>query len=250
MLTEGELRARHDFSLLMLLRAWQAPWSPGTHMSFQPAFRNAVDTIACCTHKLGYPNEIVYFIGSFLNRDWWPDERKQCWSYECQLDKAVESATRNFDAFSEKSNESTGRFEYCPRCHVAMYCSKECREKDFKAGHKRKCCRPPMLSAAADYEEAQLCVEIFKNGDTPLPSFLGSRCNKLAMNAGLAADSSVTGAEASESSEEEAADDDDGSWESIESDDEETIEEEEARSVQTTEIYKYFKKHTYDPARA
>lgn len=130
-----------------------------------------------------------------------------------------------------------------------------------------------MVSTAADYEEVQLCVEVFKNADTPLPSFVGSRREKLARDAGLEAHLSMNGvlpsllssqcndlattdetalsgsnAKAAQDVPTDEDVDDDGSWESIDSD-EETIEDGEARSTQTTEIYKYFKKHTYDPAR-
>jgi hypothetical protein len=68
-LTHDELKARHDFSLLLLVRAWQAPWNPESHMSFQPEFRKAVETIFLCSKKRGFPVGVGRSILSFLDRE-------------------------------------------------------------------------------------------------------------------------------------------------------------------------------------
>lgn len=229
---------------MLLLRAWQAPWSPTTHASFQPDFRNAAKAVALCTHKLGFPHEIVSGICSFLNRDWWDDSRKQCWSYDCRSEM-------NFKILSPKKSEQctsdtkTEALEYCPNCRVALYCSKNCREKDYKETHKKRCCRPPFRTTLPDYEELQLCVEILQTGDTSLPQFLTARSTAAIDNVRQA---SMFPSSTNQSIGDENVDDDSdaGSWETVGSD-EGADDTEMSPITKTTRIYKYFKETAYKP---
>jgi MYND finger len=158
-LTCRELSVRHDFTLLLLLRAWQAPWTPETHASFQPQFRAAVETVAKATHKLGLPHS-----------------RKQCWCYACLVEKSTNSIAQKMSPEYPSANDTsvTGPLEYCPHCKVAMYCSKACRNNDYYIGHKARCGRPPMISNHPLSKELLLYSKILTNDgeDTSLPSFL------------------------------------------------------------------------------
>jgi MYND finger len=245
MLTVGEIRARHDFTLLLLLRAWQAPWSPESHASFQPDFREAVKMVAQCTHRLGFPHEVMLAVCSFLNRDWWEDSRKQCWSYECLCEQSSKAVAQKFSGQNAIS-AAPATLEYCPRCRVAMYCSKDCRDNDYKLGHKKSCCRPPMQSTVPVKEELQLCVEILNDGTTPLPTFLTSRNTAAAdlVRQALIVPGNDNGNPGSNLG--DSDDDDEGSWETVDSGDEEMEEADVSRITTTARIYKYFKETSYD----
>jgi hypothetical protein len=241
-LTVGEIRARHDFTLLLLQRVWQAPWLPETHASFQPRFRDAVKAVALCTHRLGFPHDTMVAVCSFLNRDWWEEPRKKCWTYECLCEQSFKTIEQRFSHNTSIDSPAAVTPEYCPHCRVAMYCSKECRDKDFKVGHKKKCCRPPFSSTAPDKEELQLCVEILKDSVTPLPPFLTSRST-----AGVDIVGQVFAAPDGDTVDDEMGDvDDDGSWETVESGDEETKEAEGPTIPKTARIYKFFKDRAYN----
>lgn len=198
-------------------------------------------------------------ICAFLSRDWWEDSRKQCWCYECryecrydQAGKAIEHQLSNHNSIDSK----TDALEYCPHCRVAMYCSKECRDKDYKVGHKKMCCRPPLQSTVPDKVELQLCVDILKDDATSLPKFLTSRNTesvdivRQAFAAPGSTDEHNSGGDMAVDSmadddlmDDDAGgdDDDDGSWETVESGDEGTKEAEGSTISKTARIYKYFK---------
>lgn len=179
MLKYNDLCVRNDLQLMLLQRAWQAPWSPETHASFQPAFRVAVATIAKSIHRSGFPREIMLSICSFLHRDWWIDERRQCWNYACLSEKSIKMISRklapgyNHASIDDHQNALTN-FEYCRRCHVAYYCCKSCRSRDLYVGHKARCC--PALSRPPNDDEIQLYTKILveKGAKSSLPTFLQS----------------------------------------------------------------------------
>jgi hypothetical protein len=128
---------------------------------------------------------------------------------------------------------------------VAIYCSKECREKDYKMGHKKKCNRPPLLSRAPDKEELELCFAILENGDAPLPAFLTS-CNKdpIPRTSVASQPDSDTKVDSDCDDMVEEDDDDDGSWETLESEDDNDSQN-EAELSKTARIHKYFKEKAY-----
>jgi MYND finger len=243
-LSNGEINARYDFTLLLLQRAWQAPWSPASHASFQPGFRDAVKAVALCTHSLGFPHETMMTICSFFNREWWDDSRKQCWNFECLGDQSLKSIERRVAGGTVPDTGPT-RFEHCPHCHVAVYCSKECRDKDYKLGHKKKCNRPPLLSRAPDSEELELCSAILESCDAPLPAFLTSN-NKEPIPKPFVANHPDIDAKVENDCDGmvEDDDDDDGSWETLESEDDRDGQN-EAELSKTARIHKYFKEKVY-----
>jgi len=229
----------------MLLRAWQAPWTPESHASFQPGFRAAMTMVAKCTYRLGLPHDNIESIGSFLNRDWWPDGRQECWSYECLHDNSYKSVARKFSE-QVPLDPPSATLEYCKRCHVALYClNKECRDNEFKIGHKKCCCRPPLLSTVPDQAEIQFCVEIFQDDPDSVPSLLTSLSSAIANRRDVEPDlPDANGADALE--DEEDDDDDEGSWETVDSDEDAEAEGEASRPPKTLIIYKYFKEKAYD----
>jgi MYND finger len=246
-LTYCELSARYNFSLLLLQRAWQAHWTPETHASFQPNFRAAVVAVVKCTHRLGLPHETMLSICSFLGRDWWEDSRAKCWRYACLFEKSTKAINRKMSpegntAVAEPSSPVASNLEYCSQCHIAMYCSKGCRNRDHYIGHKAKCNRPPMLATPPDDVETQLYVDVLaQNGDfVTLPKFLTVQtrpCPKEKTE--QLTDLGSFQLEEEDDNENNA--NDDGSWETVDSDEEET--EEEAVS-KTQKIWKYFYDHS------
>jgi hypothetical protein len=175
-LTYNDLCARNDLQLMLLQRAWQAPWSPETHASYQPSFRVAVVTIAKSIHRLGFPHEIMLSICSFLQRDWWHDERRQCWNYACLSAKSMKMISHkmapSYDDASPADDHPPMHFEYCRRCRVASYCGKSCKSRDLYVGHKARCC--PALSKPPKDDEIQLYTKILveKGSKSTLPTFL------------------------------------------------------------------------------
>lgn len=234
------MRAIYDYSLLLLSRAWQAPWTPDSHASFQPALRQANMMVAKCAHRLGLPDELTSKILSFLNRKWWPDARRQCWSYECQLNSLVKSVSRKF---SENNSGPVNlrvapTLSYC-RCGVAMYCSKECRESDYKARHKKVCCRPPFISNIPDEKEMQLCIAVFSHSaDSPEKVIYHTNPNH---------DDEDYGKDCENDGDINPNENDDESWETVASD--EDVGYEDVLMSSKTLLYKYFKEKTYDMQR-
>jgi hypothetical protein len=112
-----EVRVRYDFTLMALLRVWNSSWTPATHKSFQPGFKQAIRTFALCTNRLNLPNEIVERVGTFLNRSWWPDNRRRCWSHACQVDQVsrrnIADATIVVEAFQKSGTRSLIIWNVC-----------------------------------------------------------------------------------------------------------------------------------------
>lgn len=122
----------------------------------------------------------------------------------------------------------------CSGCGIAWYCSKKCKDDDYKAGHKRLC--GTVLTQHATNEEGELYHEVFGN-DLPGDALLiGSPCStKKVTCATLDCHEEhvvVLG---------EDDDDDDGSWESMDSDVEDEGEEEGSASSRTKAICRFFK---------
>jgi hypothetical protein len=159
-----EVRVRYDFTLMAMLRVWNAPWTPATHKSFQPGFQQAIGTFALCTKRLILPNEIVQRVGSFLNRSWWPDDRRQCWSHACHVDQVSRRIIQRKNSGGASASGTSLACKPCPGCGFSWYCSEECKELDYEAGHKYMCGSP--LSSGT-YEECELHREIFKDDIAP-----------------------------------------------------------------------------------
>jgi hypothetical protein len=237
-LSPRELDFRYRFTLMSLVRSWQAPWTPASHASFQPGFREAVKTISLCTHRLNMPNEIAMRVSTFLSRQWWPDERRQCWSYACQAEQVYRQMQRKSTSNSAAEPDTpAGRRALtsfpCPNCQVAWYCSAACQEDDFKAGHKKGCCAPPFISVPSP-SEYELYRAVFKDS---IPSALV--CVPVQANPGI----NNPNPSLEEDSEldidgDDANEDDDGSWESFDSNDSQVADE---VSSTTRVICEFFK---------
>ena len=235
MLSYNDLCARNDLQLVLLQRAWQAPWSPETHASYQPAFRVAVETIAKSIHRLGFPHEIMLSICSCLHRDWWDDNRKQCWNYACMCEKSRKLISRKLaPGYNEASMDDYQtdpiQLEYCHRCHVAAYCCKNCKSRDFYLGHKSRCC--PAMSKPPKDDEIQLYTKILvgKDGKTNLPNFLKSwsHLNSHSIENAVSDEDVKTIDDNDIQIEENDGDNDDASWETMDSSEEEEEEENDA----------------------
>jgi hypothetical protein len=245
MIDYQQTRARYDFSLLNLASAWNTPWTPRSHMSFQPEFRKAMKAIALCTHRLGWPIELVHHIGMFLNRDWWPDDRKECWNSECQI-ASISKAT---DAYTEyvmttgTSKDSKDKKQFadflfqpcstlkpCLKCNTTRYCSKRCKENSYKISHKRCCSKPPCCKCKPTSDEMQLYRDLEALGSIKKPFFVQFAEKDEKETNGIAVDQQVG-----------EDDDDNGSWESMDTN------EDSADDVRATDIiYKFFSKNNYD----
>jgi len=151
LLTTDQIKARYDLSMLMLRRSWSLPWTPSSHDSFQIPFKKAVRTIALVAHRHRFPLDLCALINSFLSREWWPDQRAQCWRYDCQIDDlqeylqsierdAVEDPTES----SEDIAQSSKKLIKCNGCRVVYACSKNHMIEIFHEGHLRECRCPPM----------------------------------------------------------------------------------------------------------
>jgi hypothetical protein len=156
-LTQEELRDRFDFTTLSLQCAWNEPWTPESHPSFQPDFRTAVHQVALCLHSKGLPRELHGHIVQCFNREWWPDERRQCWQYDCIL----EQVRRQEECKVMGEVYVRPPVEFCD-CRMTAYCSRgPCRGLDWKDGHKRVCNRPPCRRPTT--EDFRFCQAIRNN---------------------------------------------------------------------------------------
>lgn len=223
MLKKGELRSGLDFSLMLLLRAWHAPWTPESHISFQPEFRRAAHTIMLATSRLSMPNDVGYKIIEFLRRDFWPDERAQCWNHECQFNQVVKLV--EMKKIAEQHNGVSRVFLTCPKCGVPNYCSESCRKTDWADYHRQLCNAPP--NRIPGLEEERLCTKVFdEHAFECCPS--------------------ATPTHVSENDDQEAESemsDDEGSWEDIDSDEDDVPEETTPSQI----VFKFFKEQTYEP---
>lgn len=251
-----EIASRIDFSILMLQRAWNTPWTVKSHATFSTHHKAAMKMLAMIAWKFGMPNEISLRVNAFLPRSWWPDDRKQCWCHDCQLlslstslrDKVTSREASSLKPPSlpqdvpqqlpatmhntslmralptAKPSDST-RLTQC-QCHSHVYfCSKEHRKYLMQDGHKRICGMPPFR--AHGIEEELLVREVF---------------GKLDAGANNSDD------EMDEESEDDAdfcGSDDESCWESVGSDEEN---DENATPIQRTRteiIYKFFNSKSY-----
>lgn len=250
-----EIAARIDFSILMLQRAWNAPWTPQSHVSFSTQHKAAMKTLATVAWKYGMPNEISLRVNAFLPRSWWPDDRKQCWCHDCLL-LSLSTSLRDKVTTREASpsqptpmhqdvpqqlpatmhNTSlmrslpiakpidSARLSQCECKSHVYYCSKEHRRYFMQDGHKRACGVPPFR--AHGIEEELLVREVFGKSDG-----VDGRSDE--------------DAEGSDDDAEFCGSDDESCWESVGSDEED---EEDAAPIQRTRteiIYKFFNSRSY-----
>ncbi len=169
----SHLVACYDFSLLMLIREWNKPWTPRSHLSFSIPFRNAISSLALCAHRYGVPASIVEIVSSYLPRSWFDDERMCCWSHECQMTQLSELyrekiSSRSSNWNRQKSQQKTqnrGRTLRACGCEVAMVCCKDHWKKLQQEGHKRQCGLPPFRPPFSK-EENLFVREIFEGSNT------------------------------------------------------------------------------------
>jgi hypothetical protein len=141
--THASFIALHDLQLLLLQRAWQAPWTPEMHATFHPIFRDAVVN-AKSTRRLGFPQEVMNHMCSFLHCDWWEGAPKRSWNNVCLCKMSREMITSKLSAesrstarFANGNQEPTVQLErYSSHCLVSMYCSESCRSPDLILGHR------------------------------------------------------------------------------------------------------------------
>jgi len=221
-LTRGELRALYDYSLVLLVRAWLAPWTPESHMSFQPAFRAAAATIMLSANRKSLPREVGIKVIEFMNRAWWPDDRMQCWNWYCQ--KAYNFARTDLRHGLLTKNQN---FNRCSKCNMATYCTEECRKADWKDRHSRYCNVPPCRIPS--FEESML-LSMVENADAAV--LKNGEEEHLANTEDAGVDMEHDG------------DDDDGEWEDMDSDDGNGGSEPLSR---TKMIYKFFRENAYSP---
>jgi MYND finger len=178
-------------------------------------------------------------IAQFLPREGWPDKRRQCWNYHCLAEHDVDKMLARHGIVKNSSPLTTTKPEasvFCKKCRVAVYCSRACREEDFKAGHKKICGRPPFCIPG---KQDMLFCQVIANG-------------------GVAGDETMANQEESAATEaDEAAHDDDidnndyggddGSWESIDSDDDMEEDKDDTNTNNVTrQILQFFDKYNDD----
>jgi hypothetical protein len=219
------LVACYDFSLLMLLREWNKPWTPQSHLSFSIPHRQAISSLALCAHRFGVPASIVEIVNSFLPRAWWHDERCICWCRECQLKqlaevyrKKISLRTSNWNGVALPTYDSTtqSRLTTCTGCGVVSVCSKDHLKRLQREGHKRQCGLPPFRPPFGK-EENIFVREIFG-----------------------ANDESIDDNEAIKAETDENVEEDEDSWESVASN-----EEERHMTTIRDKIYAWFNDRSY-----
>ena len=108
------------------------------------------------------PLDICMAVNSFLSRDWWPDERAECWLYECQIDKLQDSLC------NERQHNNDKQLKKCRGCNVAHACSSKHMKSIHREGHRRMCRVPPMREPNA--EDLAFCIQILErsSGDNSI----------------------------------------------------------------------------------
>ena len=203
-------------------------------MSFQPSFRVAIKTVALCANRLNMPSEIALKVGSYLNRQWWHDDRCQCWSYDCSVESMARQL-RQKRGGTGRSIQKNKTCQPCSGCGLAWYCSKKCREDDFKTGHKKICGLPPW-QVHCSAQEYSLHHSVFHGSS--IPPYLVNE--KLDIECGNTEPLSPSPKENNKDFEDDGACSDDGSWESIESAEDEAGSENASMSSRTRVICHFF----------
>ncbi len=207
---EGDrLKARYDFSLLLMKKKWAEPWKPESHFSFQVPFREAVYTLLLCAHRYLLGSDIPVKVCSFLPREWWPDERQLCWRYECEIENIANLIFKHEDRRSKS-------LVACSDCMTAYACSKKHLSLIHRDGHRRVCRHPPIRYF--NHEDALFCQDV-----------MGKNSNF---------DTSSNRMETMNQHGNEEEDDDASCWESIGS-------EELESDSKTEQIYRYFESKAY-----
>lgn len=232
-----KLVARYDFTVLMLNRAWSLPWSPQSNASFQLPFQQAIKTLALCTYRHGIPSDILVGLFEFIPRQWWPDDRIECWRYECQLTelgklikrKRFERTSPNLTPnVQDRRKTETKAFQFvtCSGCSMARACS----NKHLKRieGHMGSCKKPPLRPFTS--EDEAFCREVMGDEIAPMVS----------SDKGIA---DGPGADDADYVEYAESDDDSASWESIGSDEESILFVD--KTSKTDLIFRYFDTNSY-----
>jgi len=231
-LWHNELCARYDLSLVLLLCAWQAPWSIERHHSFQKPFRDAVRTLFLCANRIRMPTDIVSQICKYLRRDWWPDDRVQCFSEEClekQANKMLQQKLiHQITSISPKLKRAPRPFINCPSCSVASYCCNDHRQSDYRDGHKGACGNPPCKVPGQKEIELLnnvLCIQRQESGSPVLNDEVIQLIESML-------DTSMDNDDYS----------DNGSWESVDTDEDEDDDQSESM---TNVVHRFFEKECY-----
>lgn len=109
-----------------------------------------------------------------------------------------------------RNTNKSMRCQPCSGCGVAWYCSKKCREDDFRVGHKKVCGLPPM-NVRCNAKEYDLHLAVFDA--LSIPAYLAN--DKMEMDRLEQLDRSSE--EKYNESENDGQWSNDGSWESMES---------------------------------
>lgn len=243
----GCVSASMDYSLMLLLREWYRPWSPENHASYPPEIRSAVKTMLHASHRVSLPAEVTHRVLEFLHRDWWPDSRRQCWNFDCQ----VESTQNYYNAERDARPTVPARFltttNYvrCHHCQIATYCSEACRSSDWKNFHKSYYNRPPCRIPGAD-EEAFITSLEEPGVSVPNEGTNVSRGAHVAAETGQHAhrdDAAEVAVEDDGDEEWEDEESEDEEWEDMETDDEDGVNGGDTSRAQR--IYRYFRDRTY-----
>jgi hypothetical protein len=180
------------------------------------------------------PCDIVSHVCKYLRRDWWPDERFQCFSEECLENQAnkflQQKIIQQVTGKPTKSKRATRSFFECPGCSVASYCCNDHRQSDFKDGHKGFCGNPPYNIPGQ--KETELLSDVLRlQKNQSKSSVFNDQVNNLVVHM---LDTTVDV--------EHAEDNDSGSWESM--DTEEDEEEEQSESI-TNVVLRFFVRESY-----
>lgn len=156
-LTAKYVRSRYDMSLLLLRREWEMSWKPESHLSFHSPYRQALQTMTLIAHRHGFPLDLCRAVNSFLPRDWWYDQRRNCWKYECQISSVQNKLDKNQDRHGKKKHV------ICSSCMLVSACSIKHLNIIHHEGHRRPCGLPPMRIPTKD--DICFCDTYWKNCD-------------------------------------------------------------------------------------
>ena len=190
---------------------------------FEPFFSVRIEYIC--------PRISSHIFASIYDRDWWPDERVQCFSEEClekQANKLLQQKLiQQITAKSPKSKRAPRPFVNCPGCSVASYCCNEHRQSDYRDGHKGACGNPPCKIPGQKEMELLnnvLCIQRQELG-SPIFNDEVIQLVESMLNTSVVAD-----------------DDDSGSWESVDTDEDE--DDDQSESI-TNVVHRFFERESY-----